>query len=228
MNILLVSYGDYDYDGRLRELCKVFSSMGELYVLCRSSSKINNPNYCIYKDNSYLRFVRFAYKYSKFVKKHLNIQIIVCDNRKSVIPGLIIKNKCKIKFVIQDCRELYFVKDAKRIVSKLGCIIEKPSIKKADLVICANSYRADIMKKEYNLSKQPIVFENLRKLEFSTDVDLRALSMEYERVINVEGKYHSRYPLLLRSRRSGDRAYSSRRSADRCLPLRPRERQCCL
>ena len=182
MNILLVSFGDYDYDGRLRELCKVFSSIGELYVICRSSFGVDNPNYSIYKGNSYYQFIKFASRYSKYAQK-FNIQIIVLDNRKSIIPGLIIRKKCRINYVIQDCRELYFAKDTKRIASKIGCIIERPSIKKANIIICANNYRADIMKKEYRLSKTPIVFENLRKLEYSSDVDIEALSIEYSSII---------------------------------------------
>ena len=29
--ILLISYGDYDFDGRLRELTKIFDSIGEVF-----------------------------------------------------------------------------------------------------------------------------------------------------------------------------------------------------
>lgn len=185
MNILLVSFGDHDYDGRLRELCKVFSDIGNLFVLCRSSYGVDNPNFIIYHGESYWGFIQFAIKQIKYFRR-LNIQVIVFDNRKSVIPGSIIKKKCGIKYVIQDCRELYFAKDTKRITSKIGCLIEKPSIKKADLIICANIYRAKIMEKVYQLSNTPLVFENLRKLEYSNDVDMNELSVEFSNIINVD------------------------------------------
>ena len=29
--ILLISYGDYDFDGRLRELTKIFDNIGEVF-----------------------------------------------------------------------------------------------------------------------------------------------------------------------------------------------------
>ena len=41
MNILLISYGDLDYDGRLRSLISVFESVGKVYTFTRGSKSDN-------------------------------------------------------------------------------------------------------------------------------------------------------------------------------------------
>lgn len=164
MKILLISYSDYDYDGRLRELLKVFSSIGDTYCITKGDNKHFDKQYVCHND-SYLMFILK----SLITKSRLkNIDIIVLDNRKATIPGLLINLGNKY-YTIQDCRELYDIESVRSLVSKIGCIFEKICISKSNIVICANEERAEIMKKKYNLSKRPIVFENLRKLEYSSN-----------------------------------------------------------
>lgn len=162
MKILLISYGDYDYDGRLRELCKVFSNLGELYVITRGATPSCN-NHILFNCN-YLHFIKSAIEYGKSLK---DIDIIVLDNRKAIIPGVILKTFLKPQLVIQDCRELYISRDIKHFAGKMGCVIEKIGIKQSDIIICANKFRANVMKQLYRLDRTPIVYENLRELCYS-------------------------------------------------------------
>lgn len=176
MNILLISYGDYEYDGRLRELVNVFESIGNLHFYSASSeSRLKNQG--IFPGGNYLKYVIAAVKYGLQFK---NIDMIVLDNRKAVLPGRIIKRLANIKIMVLDCRELYFSKDVISISSKVGCYIEKSCIKKADIVISANKERAEIMQQRYHLAELPLVFENIRGLEFSSEMREDVLRKRFE------------------------------------------------
>lgn len=160
--ILLVSYGDYDYDGRLRELIKVFDNIGTLYCYTRGS-EAKSAKHKLFSGKSYLGFIKSAVS---FGKKIGNFDVLVLDNRRATIPGLMLKKSLKPKVVIQDCRELYISKDMDSFVSKVGCFFESKMIEKADIIISANKKRAEIMQQMYSLKKEPLVYENLRKLEY--------------------------------------------------------------
>lgn len=162
MNIFLISYGDFDYDGRLRELYKVFSQIGNLFSITRGSYPQGESHKIA--NVSYRKFINQAISYGKNVR---NIDVLVLDNRKSVIPGLILKSIIKPKIVIQDCRELYIPSEVKHLAGKLGCYVEKMGIRHSDIIICANTERAHMMKDLFHLDTPPLVYENLRELDYS-------------------------------------------------------------
>lgn len=143
--ILLLSFSDIEKDGRLKELYKVFEKIGIVKIYDKKNTNI----------------LKFLYKLLFLIEKP---DYLVIDNR-AVIPfAFLFTFFKKPKFIIQDCREMYFFKDQHTLKSKLGCIFESKMIKKADVVMVANSYRARIIKNYYNLSYFPVVFENIRKL----------------------------------------------------------------
>lgn len=164
MNILLVSYGDLDYDGRLRSLIDVFSRMGKVYVYSRGSKAVNEIS--VTDNSSYLRFIRNSVRFAKTVE---TIDWLVLDNRKATIPGMIIQRRHHPGATIQDCRELYLSKEIHYFAGKAGCFFEKRMARKADIVICANQERAKIMQAEYRLADEPLVYENLRQLQYESD-----------------------------------------------------------
>lgn len=161
--ILLISYGEIEYDGRLRSLIEVFSQMGEVVALTRGEKPISLHNVVCH-----CRYPQFIIKAVKMARKLDKIDWLVLDNRKATIPGMIIKKIIKPALVIQDCRELYLAKEIKHFSGKIGCFFEGIMIRKADIVICANQERASIMKKNYNLSIEPLTFENLRQLQYDS------------------------------------------------------------
>lgn len=163
MNIFLISYGDFDYDGRLRELYKVFGELGELYSITRGSAQ-QDPHHQIYKGG-YAGFIGEAVRYGRKMEK---IDVLVLDNRKSVIPGLILRQIVRPRITIQDCRELYVRSEVSHFAGKVGCVIEKWGIGCSDILICANQDRAGVMKEMFGLQQEPIVYENLRMLEYSS------------------------------------------------------------
>ena len=183
MNILLISYGDYEYDGRLRELVNTFNELGDLHFYSMSSSKEKLKNQGVFRGGNYLKFILQAVKYGI---KFSNIDVIVLDNRKAIIPGRIIKAIKRINKIILDCRELYFINEVDKISSKIGCLLEKPCIKNADIVISANMERAEVMKEKYGLKETPIVFENIRALSYSTKFDASRMEEKYKDLFNQE------------------------------------------
>ena len=163
MKILLISYGSFEYDGRLRELYKVADKIGCVYLISRGKNKIDGNHYLI--NNSYLSFIKKAVSIGKQIG---DVDVLFLDNRKSIIPGLKLKKIFKKAKIVLDCRELYLFKYVKHLSGKIGCLIEKKGIKKADVIICANEDRAVFMKDYYRLEEKPLVYENLRMLEYSS------------------------------------------------------------
>lgn len=165
MKLLLISYGDYDYDGRLRELFKIFSGFGTLYAITRGATPQNDRHW-LYTQNGYTNFIRAAVSYGKRIG---SVDLLILDNRKSVIPGLLLRRKLHPHAIVQDCRELYTSKDVKHFVGKVGCVFERIGINRANILICANQERAGFMKELYHLKEPPLVYENLRQLEYSSE-----------------------------------------------------------
>lgn len=185
-NIALISYGDCEYDGRLRSFVEVLKHCGSLYCFTRGNIAVNDESKT-FAGKKYCVFIWDSIKYIDGILKKKPIHVIFLDNRRSTIPGLILKRMYpNIKFVI-DCRELYLRKEVKHFCEKIGCIFEKKMIKKAQGVICANQERAEIMQKEYGLSKAPIVFENLRCLKYDSEEALDRARVKLEKyIINGE------------------------------------------
>lgn len=181
MNLFLISYGDFDYDGRLRELYKVFSKMGTLYSITQGSTP-QSPEHKVY-HGSYKNFISQAVKYGKSLD---SIDVLVLDNRKSVLPGLLLRKFKKPRVVIQDCRELYIKKEVSHFAGKAGCVIEKWGIDRSDIIICANQERAELMKEMFKLTHTPIVYENLRELVYSNDKAEQTQQEKFAHLINQD------------------------------------------
>ncbi len=174
MKIFLISYGDLDYDGRLRSLLAVFERLGTVYSFTRGNRLVtDNGALC---NTSYLVFIKRSFEFSRKLK---DIDLLVLDNRKAIIPGFLIRRMIKPNFTILDSRELYLIREVKHFSGKIGCIFEKKMARKADIVICANKERAEIMQKEYKLSRMPLVYENFRKLEYSLEDNIEDIADKF-------------------------------------------------
>ena len=181
MRILLISYGNLDYDGRLRSLISVFGRLGIVYSYTRGSQPITCHG--VVSDLPYVLFIIDSIEYAS---KQKDIDVLVIDNRKATIPGMIIKRLIKPQCTIQDCRELYLINEVKHFASKLGCFFEKKMFKRADVIICANKERATIMKKKYKLQETPLVYENLRQLKYSSDDNIQTIADKFREYINED------------------------------------------
>ena len=181
MNLFLISNGNFDYDGRLRELYKVFSEMGTLYSITQGSVS-QDSRHKVHTGN-YISFIKEAVKYGKSIDK---IDVLVLDNRKSILPGLMLKKSKRPAVTIQDCRELYVKKEVPHLAGKIGCVIEKWGIKRSDVIICANKERADMMKDMFSLKDAPVVYENLRRLVYSDNSAERSQKEKFAHLIKED------------------------------------------
>lgn len=180
--ILLISYADLEYDGRLRELREVFSELGN--VTCFSRNTRSDMQGCIRYEGGYLGFILASYQFAMRYKADW----LVLDNRKSTIPGLIIRNIARPKVTIQDSRELYLPDETKRVSGRIGCYFEVRSARKADIVICASQERAELMEHKLNLRETPLVFENLRELKYESEDARQEAKVKIDPLLN-DGEY---------------------------------------
>ncbi len=161
--ILIISASALEYDGRLRELIEAFRLLGDVETITCGSKEFASGKNKIFGNNTKWRYLKFIKFVVNNVKKNAGYDIILADNRKSLIPAFLCKKYTK--FLIHDSRELYVFSDVKKISSKVGCVIEKCLMKKLDLIISANEERAEIMVDIYKLKKRPFAFENIRNFE---------------------------------------------------------------
>lgn len=168
MKILLISYDNYKYDGRLRELVKVAKQLGEVSYITRASEGETpvEKSHILYRGRGYGSFILFVCARAKRVGRQ---DLIFIDNRKGILPGFIAKKLTGAGSVVQDCRELYDMRSAAGISGKIGCMIEKLFTKHSDVVIAANPYRARIMVKMFGLKREPFNYENIRRLEYDSE-----------------------------------------------------------
>ena len=167
MRIFFISYGLNEYDGRQRELIKVAKKIADTTCLvCSNFDTTEFNDTIVLKQKSFFSYIKFIWTAIKHAKKH-RYDVIFAHNRRATIPALLIKKRNpKIK-IIQDATELYIKDETKSLTGKIGCVFEESLYHKADVVICANSFRAEKMMGIYNLDKIPLVFQNLRRLEYS-------------------------------------------------------------
>lgn len=185
MKLLLISNGIYEYDGRLRELIKIVRRLGETTYITRidSEKSIQDDQHICIKSNTKLNYFGFIIISIITAFKMRKIDVMFVDNRKAIVPSLIIRILLKPTVIVQDVRELYFHNEVKSIHSKIGCFFEKLMINRADILIGANSYRTRIMKEYYQLTDEPLVYENIRKLKFSNMICINNFQEKYKGLI---------------------------------------------
>lgn len=175
MNVLLISNSIIEYDGRLRELVKISKGIGDTYYITRAlSSKEKEKSHYVFSNSgmfNYVKFLNYCLKIAKQINYQNKIDVIFVDNRKAILPAILIKNITKVRCIIYDSRELYLLKESRNISNFIGCLLEKLFINKFDLIVCANSQRSKIMKDLHNLKQLPLVYENIRKLNVPSELD---------------------------------------------------------
>lgn len=162
--ILLISYENIKFDGRLRTFFEILPQIGVVYTALRGVSVESERHKEV--SGHYLKYIKETISYAKEIK---NIDILFIDNRKACVPGFIIGILLKPKVIIQDCRELYISQEIHHVSGKIGCVAESLMMRKSHIIIAANRYRAEIMRKIHKLKKEPLVFENIRSLKYEND-----------------------------------------------------------
>lgn len=161
MNILFITHYLPNTDGRTISLLNICKKIGTVSVL--SPGKVNN--------NDFQMKGRTACKQAMQIIREKNIDLIFIDNRLACIEGNYIKLLYPQIYIIQDARELYTISLKRSLKSNIGCLLEQHLMKKADIVISANTFRAEYMWKHFHINKKPISYENIRKIECSSPIN---------------------------------------------------------
>ena len=105
MKILYISYDQYEYDGRGRELIRAAKELGEVTYITRAfgQEKKKEASHVLYQDRGYSNFILFVCRQARKIGRQ---DAVFIDNRKGIIPGYLAKRLTGAKYVIQDCREL--------------------------------------------------------------------------------------------------------------------------
>lgn len=178
MKILVISYGINEYDGRLQELIHVMENLGETELCCctkNSTEGLFQIKGAYLSGKNYLNFCRYVF--GKIRSKRYDL--VLSDNLFAALPALLVKWFKRPCYIVQDVRELYFAEKVHG-KGKFFAWFERILMKKADVVLCANSERSEIMEKEFKLKKRPMVFENIRFL--TGDYDEGEMARKYEGV----------------------------------------------
>lgn len=168
MKIILISYGIKEYDGRLNELAKLASNLGELRLLCCSATRQDG---LYYVDQDLYLSKKTYYGYLKYVLRACKGErpdILLVDNLFAALPAILVRRKLRASFTVQDVRELYLFKKTHG-TGRFFTFFERKLMRKADVVLAANQERAEIMHRENQLNRMPLVFENIRFLEGEED-----------------------------------------------------------
>ena len=165
-NILYIAFTDKTTDSRTRDLLKVSKLLGNVFYIGLSNDECNEKNalYIKKRDSKIVTYILFCYTVLKYAygKK---IDILFIDNYHGCFLEIFLRFISKFKFVIQDVRELYLYNDLPTIYGKALLWFEKRIMKKANVVICPNVYRANICKGLFDLPQVPLVFENIHWLK---------------------------------------------------------------
>lgn len=163
MNVLLISFGIYQFDGRLQELKKICDKLGSVKLVCFGDCK----------NNKYIVTTGFHYSVFNFIKllivslfeffRTKKIDVLFIDNCYVAWIGYFLSFFRKNKIIIYDMRELY-LNDNNNLKLKLLLFFEKKLIEKANYIYVANDYRRNEVLKRFKISGEVLVFENVRFL----------------------------------------------------------------
>lgn len=176
--LYLSSYGKSDT--RTSALIRSLRRLTETEVVCvtkkvtECTDELDEASDLTYGKSGVLGIVQFIHLSLKAAKKLGNMDVLFVDNRKATIPAFFIRKMYSPKLILQDARELYILKEISHFSGKVGCVFEQAALKRADIVICANKYRAKIMQEQMKIKCPIYVFENVFTIyydkNFSKDV----------------------------------------------------------
>jgi len=168
LSLLILSYKQLEFDGRLQRLIELFKKYGRiwLYDVIENKSKdyigneIIRKSYIIKKRSKYYNHFLFLLNCLKEIIA-IKPDYIVSSNYFTIHIGMIGALIIRRRF-IYDAHELIFDQaEIKSLRDKFWFFIEKICIKKAYLVIAANEERAKLMLDYYRLKSLPIIVKNI-------------------------------------------------------------------
>lgn len=170
---MFIAYHDIRTEARSQEILECAKRLGDTTVFVSYSEPFESVGVkSILTSKGKRRYFAFIRDAIKSIR-HENPDIIVLhDNYTAAILRWVYKYRKDIR-IIYDSSELYIdgkPKSFKELVARHMRYFEKKYLKHADFVIAANIERAMIMKDYFNLTKLPIVFDNIHRIDDEYDI----------------------------------------------------------
>ena len=187
---IMIVMNTLNTDARVQRAAKVLNSNYDLTVIALKDNGIYDYRVIPLELNSkknYLKYFEFIKKTKQIIKKESWDLIYAHDYYSTAIVSWAKKRYSSSK-TVYDSHEL-IIPDNEGSNSKRDnffYLMEKQSIKKADLVVCANEDRGELMRRHYKLSTTPISIENISELPISIDNYSEKLLTQCEFITNSE------------------------------------------
>lgn len=162
--MLMCVYNEIDNDGRVIRSAEALSSCIPITVLyVKSNTEYKNDNFkCIgvaRRGKGILALLSFWKAILKELKNDNYTHLYLHDYYLTIVVILLSKNK--IKHTTYDAHELIIPEPGKSLRGIIFSYLERITIKKFSLVVCANKERAQIMHKYYKLASEPLAIRNI-------------------------------------------------------------------
>ncbi len=168
LKILIILYGNIDFDGRVKRMIEIGQSLGQVYLL--DATEVSQEMESSYQHSR----VQLNPAWGK-VRRHLifwwqtivmarrsNPDIVFAEDFFATMPGWLAAKICSAKLVY-DAHELIVPEPGTPISlrNKVWYILERFVAPRADLVIAANIERAEIMAEHYRFKRPPTYMRNI-------------------------------------------------------------------
>ena len=180
MKVMFIVYHDIRTSARTQEILECAKRMGKETIFVSYSVPFEADRVrTILTGGGQRRYFNFTWKAIRAIKQENPDVVILHDNYTATILRWLVKNRKDI-FVIYDSSELYIdgrPSSFKELIARHMRYFERKYLKHADVVIAANSERAEIMKEYFQLPENPIVFDNMHRID--DPFDAASLDKQY-------------------------------------------------
>lgn len=167
--VLMFVYNDLNTDARVQRAAEALSEIVDLEVLSvgneYSSKKYRTANIKSLANSNVAKYFDIFRKIVKWMKGK-KYDVLYAHDFSSALPALYIKAFKKCDKIIYDAHELYIPERGTTfsLRDRFFYWFERKLIKKADLIICAQEKRGEVMVNHYRLQSKPITIKNISKL----------------------------------------------------------------
>lgn len=186
--ILVILYGDIDFDGRVKRILEIAQSLGDVYLIDAAIRPASTSNHTDYEHQRvvlqktwspgrrHLTFWRFVLDQARIWRPDL----IFAEDFFTTLPGWLAAKRSAAKLVY-DAHELMVPESGKPMSrrQRFWYTLESFVVPRANLVIAANPERAEIMAEHYRLKCSPTYMRNIPEPREVTSEQRKAALQTY-------------------------------------------------
>jgi glycosyltransferase involved in cell wall biosynthesis len=168
---LILLFGTLEYDGRAQRMLAILKGLGHVTVVdiadqgadqIIEKTDVHRVQVCLPKRVNKIRRHMLFWWVALRTARRTRPSVVVAENFFTTLPGWISARLCRAKLVY-DAYEL-IIPDPTRLMSKrdyFWYLLERWTVRRADLVIAANEERSSLMAAHYHLKQAPVVMRNI-------------------------------------------------------------------